>query len=136
MGGEVVVRKPKIEYTRSREYRVLKTLTEEILPGEPFIYLGRYSWLLSPKKEPLELDILFPNKPLAVEVEGEQHTRFSKIFFKQREDWAYYKECDHVKVATCASYNLPLLIISPEDKIDAASLIARIEELIHANTAT
>ena len=120
----------KIEYTHSREYRVFKALRSEVFPGKPYIYEGRYSWLLSPKGEPLELDILFPDVPMAVEVQGKQHQEPSKIFYNRREDWKYYLECDHIKVEACAKYNLPLMVINPDDLIDAESLRERAKVLL------
>lgn len=123
-------RATKINYTKSREYRVFKVFTEELYKGQPCIVCGRYyPWLLSPKGEPLELDLFFPEIPLAVEIQGKQHYEPSKIFFKKREDWKYYLECDKIKVEACKAYKLPLLVVGPDDPIDAESLNLRVKEL-------
>jgi len=126
----IKTRTKKIDYVKSREYRAFKTLTQEVLKNKPYVFQGRFSWLLSPKGEPLELDILFTDMPLAVEIQGIQHSEPSKFFFKKREEWLYYIECDRIKVETCKKYRIPLLLIQPEDPIDAESLRLRVKELI------
>ncbi len=128
-----------------RENAVRKVLSEKVLPGMPWIQDGRYSWIRSPKTgEPLQLDVFFPSvkipntnyvTPLAVEVQGIQHTSWehAKFFFRRKSDWEYYRQCDSIKEVACIANNIPLLIILPDDPIDPDSLSLRIYKLVKDN---
>lgn len=51
---------------RSKERIMFKVLSK-LMPAEEYIQNGYYSWLLSPKNQPMQLDIYFPRLKLAFE---------------------------------------------------------------------
>lgn len=50
----------------SKEYLMFQIL-DGIFPGEYYIRNGYYSFLISPKGEPMQLDIFYPDRKLALE---------------------------------------------------------------------
>ena len=59
-------RKKKTSPYRSKEY-LMFTILDEIFTNEYYIRNGYYSFLISPKGEPMQLDIFYPDRKLAFE---------------------------------------------------------------------
>ena len=45
---------------------------------------------------------IFPSRKSLIEVQGEQHFKFTKQFFKKREDFLKAQERDRIKIAYAA----------------------------------
>lgn len=113
----------------TKESQMIKIM-HELLPYEEYIVNGYYSWLVSPKGMPLQLDWYCPSLSLAIEVNGLQHTTFVKHFTKTKRDFNYLKECDALKVSACKAKGITLLVI-PYDKVLSKSYF--LEEIRAAN---
>ena len=50
----------------SKEFAMF-TILDEIFKGETYIRNGYYSFLISPKGQPMQLDIYYPDRKLALE---------------------------------------------------------------------
>lgn len=81
-------------------------------------------WLENPDGTLLELDFYLLVLNLAIEVQGEQHFKFTPLFHKDYEDFTKQLKRDEVKRATCLFYEVRLVEICTED--DLKSLIDEI----------
>lgn len=106
-----------------KEYLMFKLL-EKVFPNEYYIRNGFYSFLISPKGEPMQLDIYFPNLMLAFEFQGRQHYQFNKFFHKTLSQFEYLKECDLLKIKLCKGLGIKLIQI-PYNKELTVELIER-----------
>lgn len=93
-----------------RENRLFEIL-ERIYPGEYYIRNGYYSFLMSPKKKPMQLDIYYPDLNIAFEYQGSQHSRYNKFFFKNKKQFQYLKTCDRLKKKLCKKLGITLICI-------------------------
>lgn len=113
-----------------REKRV-RELLEKLLPGQPWIMNGHYSWLLSPLSgEPLQIDIFFPRieavagvplarpRCLAVEVQSTLHDgkwdRGKRFWFRTRAEFDHYTENQEWKRRQLRTQGIPFLEIDPD----------------------
>lgn len=108
-----------------REGRLFKIL-EEIYPGEYYIRNGYYSFLVSPKKQPLQLDIYYPDLKIAFEHQGKQHSRYSKFFFKNKKQFEYLKTCDRLKKELCKKLGITLICIDYTKELSVEYIKMRI----------
>jgi hypothetical protein len=121
-----------------KDSRERKTLIacRALFPNDVYCYLGYYSWLPGVTGEPLQIDIFFPElgclggKPLAIEVQGEQHRKRIKFFAKTEEDFERQKENDKRKKAILNGKNIPFIEIWPENDISPQGIKAKIEETL------
>lgn len=58
-----------------------------------------------------KFDFYIPSRKSLIEVQGEQHFKFIKQFFKKREDFLKAQERDRIKIAYAAANNISLYII-------------------------
>ena len=56
-------------------------------------------------------DFFLPEKNILLEVQGRQHTEFTKIFYKSRSDFLKAQERDREKISYCLSHKIPLYCI-------------------------
>jgi len=108
-----------------REGRLFKIL-EKIYPGEYYIRNGYYSFLVSPKKQPLQLDIYYPDLKIAFEHQGKQHSRYSKFFFKNKKQFEYLKTCDRLKKELCKKLGITLICIDYTKELSVEYIKMRI----------
>jgi hypothetical protein len=119
----------------TRERRVLRLLVD-IFPNEPYCAGGYWSWLPSIKGAPLQLDIFFPQlsiyggRPLAIEVQGEQHRKRVKYWAPTEEDFERQLQNDELKRQHLKRRQIPLLEIWPEDALTKEAIIEKIEILL------
>mgnify|MGYP003139637708 FL=1 len=71
----------------------------------------------------LTLDFYNANKKIAVEVQGEQHTRYVKFFHKNRFKYCDQLKRDEDKLLFCKSNNIKLAEIYPQDEITASLFV-------------
>jgi hypothetical protein len=121
------------------ELNVLR-LIEQIIPPEPTQHLPGYanfvgsrpSFLRSPKGGRLELDIWIPGLPLAIEVQGEQHEKWNRKFFRRKADWEYYLECDEIKRKVMWELRCPYLEVKWNDKLTVPNLVGKLRTMAQA----
>jgi hypothetical protein len=109
----------------SHEALMIKLLNE-LLPNHIYIKNGYYSFLMSPKNQPMQLDVYFPDLKLAFEYQGRQHTHYSPYFFKSRKQFEYLKACDKLKKKLCKEAGITLICIDYTKKITSDYLKMRI----------
>ena len=56
-------------------------------------------------------DFFLPEENILLEVQGRQHTEFTKIFYKSRSDFLKAQERDREKISYCLSHKIPLYCI-------------------------
>lgn len=56
-------------------------------------------------------DFFLPEENILLEVQGRQHTEFTKIFYKNRSDFLKTQERDREKISYCLSHKIPLYCI-------------------------
>lgn len=88
--------------TSSLEEHIIKILQNEKIKFErektyPDLKFGYYRF-----------DFFLPQQNLIIEVDGAQHYKFSKIFYKKRQDFLKAQERDRRKNSYCLSHNIPL----------------------------
>jgi len=128
---------------QSQLERSVLLLIEQIIPpieqnGRPGYanFVGvRPSFLLSPKGGRMELDVWIPGVPLAVEVQGEQHEKWSRAFFRKKVDWEYYKECDKVKEKVLWEMKCPFLVVKWNEEMTVQHIAGRLRDLCSAYSA-
>jgi len=89
---------------------MIRAMTE-LLPDSEYIVNGYYSWLLSPKGMPMQLDWYCPELKLAVEFNGTQHYTYTKYFHRTKKEFAYQQECDSIKAKTCKEKGITLISV-------------------------
>lgn len=117
---------------------VIKTLTEKIFPGKPYIIDGRYSWISSSdKKDEQQLSIFFPNIPLAVNI---QHVSRDKFFSSFRAIFGMSRKKllhrDALIRKHCSARGIPLLVMDFGYPIDIEDLKLKIQELLSISRLT
>lgn len=56
-------------------------------------------------------DFFLPEENILLEIQGRQHTEFTKIFYKNRSDFLKAQERDREKISYCLSHKIPLYCI-------------------------
>jgi hypothetical protein len=110
---------------RTRENFLFKML-QKIYPDQYYIRNGYYSFLVSPKKQPMQLDIFFPDIKVAFEHQGKQHSKYSSYFFKTRKQFEELKERDKLKKAICKKLGITLICIDYTKEITEEYIKMRI----------
>lgn len=102
---------PRSPRTKWKKETEMIRIMNKLLPGADSIVNGYYSWLLSPKNMPLQLDWYCPDYKIAVEFNGIQHYTYTKYFHKTKKEFAYQQECDALKAKACRAKGITLLSI-------------------------
>lgn len=95
---------------------------------EDYINNGYYSWLMSPKGSPMQLDRYYPNLKLAFEHHGSQHFNHNKYYHKSKAKFDYLQECDRLKHRLCQARGVKLITMTYQDTLDQACIQQRIKE--------
>lgn len=106
----------------------MQALLREIWPEEDVIYNGFYNWLVGPSGQPLQLDIFYPNLPLAIEVDGRHHDHFIKRIHKTREQFEHLQACDRAKDEICKQLGIPLVRIKHYHRLTLEAIIKRLKQ--------
>jgi very-short-patch-repair endonuclease len=101
---------------------------DTILSGYDFINHGYYSFLLSPKLSPLQLDRYYPDLKLAFEYDGKQHDEYVKFIHKSKSNFDYYKVCDALKDKGCKQRGITLIRVDHKDKLNEQLVARKIKE--------
>jgi hypothetical protein len=120
-------RKKKTSPYRSKEY-LMFTILDEIFTNEYYIRNGYYSFLISPKGEPMQLDIFYPDRKLAFEYDGRQHSEYNPYFHKTKKQFRYLQECDILKDKICKEMGITLIRISHDKKITKDLIIEKLKK--------
>lgn len=75
-------------------------------------YDQKFSWLVNPDtNKSLKIDLFFPEYGVAIEVDGEQHTKYVENFHKNKKKFEYNQKLDEVKNKLLKEHNVPLIRI-------------------------
>lgn len=89
---------------------------------------SRPEWCLSNEMERLELDFLLTELDVAIEVQGDQHFRYTPYFHATYDDFKAQLARDEAKKLRCNDYGITLIEVLDEDDLeDAIKQIKRIE---------
>ena len=113
---------------RSKKEGQMQKLLNEILPDEDYIDNGYYSWMMSPKNSPLQLDRFYPNLGVAFEYNGRQHYEYNAYMHSSREAFEYLRKCDVRKKRECRKTGIALITIKYTKEITKEYLINRLRE--------
>jgi len=102
----------------------------ELCKNYECIYNGYYSWLVSPKGEPMQLDWYCPELKVAVELQGRQHYEYSNYFHKSKRAFRYLQECDALKVVQCTEHGVKLIIVKYDNTITKEYMLTKLREQI------
>lgn len=92
---------------------------------------GYYSFLLSPKGAPLQLDRYYPDLKLAFEYDGVQHSEYVEYFHHTKKDFEYLQTCDAIKSKICGERGITLIRIKHNEPLTEEYVLRRIAD---ANT--
>ena len=92
------------------------------------VFNGYYSWLKSPKGEPMQLDWYCPSLQVAFELQGKQHYTYSPYFHKSKNAFKYLQQCDKLKAEACAARHIILITVKYDKVISKNYIIARLKE--------
>ena len=67
-------------------------------------------------------DFFLPEENVLLEIQGRQHTEFTKVFYKSRSDFLKAQERDREKISYCLSHKIPLYCIPWWDMDKISSL--------------
>jgi very-short-patch-repair endonuclease len=98
-----------------------------VLFGYDFINHGYYSFLLSPKYSPLQLDRYYPDLKLGFEYDGKQHDEFVKFIHKTKSNFEYYKACDALKDRGCKEKGVTLIRFDHKEKLNGQLVVDKIK---------
>lgn len=127
------VRKPKTKSSKSKKtkwkgetgmYKVL----DELMPKTQYCVSGYYSWLPSPKNQPLQLDWYSYELGIAFEYQGQQHYDYSRYFHKTKAAFKYLKQCDKIKKKVCEEEGISLISIKYDVDLNVRSLASEIKK--------
>lgn len=91
--------------TSSYESIIIKLLNKDHIPFE------KEKQFRDLRNGLYKFDFYIPSRKSLVEVQGEQHFKFIKKFFKKREDFLKAQERDRIKIGYAAANEIPLYII-------------------------
>lgn len=103
------------------EWNTFQVLNKVI--DSEYINNGFYSWMLSPKGAPLQLDRFYPSLNLAFEIQGIQHTT-RQPYYQTKEQFEYLKKCDIIKKKVCKERGITLIHIK-HNEIATEALIKK-----------
>lgn len=101
---------------------ILFKALDGILKEHKYINHGYYSFLLSPKGYPMQLDRYYPDLKLAFEFDGKQHDEYNKFIHRSKANFEYYKQCDRLKEKQCREEGVTLIRIAYNYKITGDAL--------------
>lgn len=101
---------------------ILFKALDPLLKGHKYINHGYYSFLLSPKGYPMQLDRYYPDLKLAWEFDGKQHSEYNKYIHRSKQNFEYYKQCDRLKEKQCREEDITLIRIAWNYKITEDAL--------------
>lgn len=106
------------------ENRIFALLNQ--LFKDEYINNGYYSWLVSPKGMPLQLDRYYPDIKLAFEIQGQQHLEWTKYYHKKKTDFEYLQLCDSIKGQTCAKRGITLIHIKYNETLSRELILSKL----------
>lgn len=118
--------KKKWTHKGSKEALMFKILNQ-VFPDEEYINNGYYSWLLSPRSAPMQLDRYYPKLKLAFEYMGSQHYEFNKYFHRTKDAFVYLQECDIIKRKICKDKGISLIEIRHDEDITIDLIKSKLE---------
>lgn len=121
-------RKAKVPPQRSKKEAQMQYTLNSILPEAEYIDNGYYSWLLSPKKAPMQIDRLYPRLKIGFEFNGRQHYEFNPYMHKTQEAFEYLQQCDRIKAKLLKQLGYTLISIKYDKTITKGYLVRRLEE--------
>jgi len=125
-------RKKKILLPKDSKLEIkVKYCLNEIFLDEHYIDNGFYSWLISPKGYPLQLDRFYPELKIAFEVQGRQHFEYEAGIHGTLENFLYMQKCDEIKKQTCKEKKIKLVEIRYADDITKE----RLKQIIDCRTS-
>lgn len=114
--------------SKSKKEGLMQQRLNKILPEADYIDNGYYSWLLSPKGAPLQLDRYYPDLKVAFEFNGRQHYEYNPYMHETEENFRYLQRCDIKKRRECKKRGVTLITIKYTKKITDDYLIKRLEQ--------
>lgn len=106
---------------------LLFAILHRLIVGQEYVNHGFYSFMLSPKFQPLQLDRYYPDLKLAFEYDGRQHGEYIKYIHKSRKNFTYQQECDKIKDKECKANGVTLIRIGYKEKITEDLIRSKIE---------
>lgn len=106
----------------------MQDLLNIILPEADYIDNGYYSWMLSPKGSPLQLDRYYPDLKLAFEYNGRQHYEYNSYMHKDEAAFEYLQRCDLKKRRDCRRKGITLITVKYTKKVTSEYLLKRLYE--------
>jgi hypothetical protein len=103
-------------------------MLNQIFSGQGFVLNGYYSFLRSPKGEPMQLDWFCPSLNIAYEYQGRQHYEYSPYFHKSKKVFKYLQECDILKKKQCDDSGVILIHIRYDKNLTVRYLLLKLEE--------
>lgn len=123
-------RRSGIPKTSKKELLVAR-LSMAIFSEIEVIHNGYYSWIRSPKGQPMQLDVYIPQLKVAIEVDGKQHTTYSTYMHGKGKAglarFEYLQACDKLKDDLCSRAGIDLLRIRHDRTITPGYLLRRLE---------
>jgi very-short-patch-repair endonuclease len=83
---------------------------------------------MSPKGEPMQLDIYYPQLRLAFEYDGSQHKKYNSYFFKNKKQFEYLQRCDRLKNRICKEIGIELIRINYDKKITLDYIAKKLQD--------
>lgn len=121
-------KKAKVPPQRSKKEAAMQYALNDILPEAEYIDNGYYSWLLSPKGAPMQVDRLYPRLKLGFEFNGRQHYEYNSYMHQTQEAFEYLQKCDRLKRKLLKQLGYKLIVIKYDKKITKGYLVRRLEE--------
>lgn len=112
---------------QSKKELQMKQVLNQIFTEEVYIDNGYYSFLLSPKGAPLQLDRYYPELRLAFEYDGAQHAKFNPYMHKTQAAFEYLQKCDQLKNQYCKDLGIHLIRINHEKTITVDYILERLK---------
>lgn len=112
---------------RSKKEGQMQDILNVMLPEADYVDNGYYSWMLSPKGAPLQLDRYYPSLRLAFEYNGRQHYEYNSYMHKNEAAFEYLQRCDLRKRKECKRRGITLISIKYTKKITSEYLLGRLD---------
>lgn len=123
--GTKATRSPKSKWkSESHMYDVIR----ELMPNVRYCINGYYSFLPSPKGEPMQLDWYSSDIKLAFEFQGQQHYKYVQYISKSKKNFEYLQQCDKLKKSLCQKEMINLIEVRYDYKLTTLSLAKLILE--------
>ncbi len=119
-------RKKKWTHKGSKEALMFKVLND-MFPKDEYINNGYYSWLISPRGAPMQLDRYYPDLKIAFELQGIQHYEHTTYYHKTLSSFKYLQECDIIKKDTCEKRGITLIEIRYDEDISDNLIQTKLE---------